>query len=229
METSVCCLGNPQVKRNLCSAICAAMPARFRLNGMEVPAIILAAGASRRLGQPKQLVRMAGETLLARTIRLAREAGARPLIAVLGANHEHIASTVDLSQVHSFINHDWEQGIATSIHAGIEAVRIIAPAAKAVLLLVCDQPRLSAEHLRRLIEASKESVESAIVASQYAGIAGIPAIFPSSQFANLLALRGDSGARHILRNPRCTMTMVPFEGGDVDIDTPGDLTENEFA
>jgi molybdenum cofactor cytidylyltransferase len=193
---------------------------------MPLPAIILAAGASRRLGQPKQLVRIAGETLLARTIRIVHESGAEPLIVVLGAHHESIASTVDLSQVQSVINPSWEQGIATSIHAGIEALAERDQDPEAVLLLVCDQAKLTADHLRALIAAHEQSSEPGIVTSLYAGIAGIPAIFPANQFSNLLKLRGDSGARSILRDPECPIITLPFAGGEVDIDTPEDLAEN---
>ncbi|WP_263354266.1 nucleotidyltransferase family protein [Acidicapsa acidisoli] len=193
---------------------------------MPVPAIILAAGASRRLGQPKQLVRVAGETLLARTIRVVCESGTQPVIVVLGAHRESIVSEVDLSGVQVVTNHNWEQGIASSIHEGMRTVEQSSAKAAAVLLLVCDQPKLSVEHLRRLIEVYQEADEPAIVASRYAGIAGIPAIFPMNQFEKLLRLRGDAGARYILREPDCAMVTIDFEGGEVDIDTPEDLVEN---
>jgi molybdenum cofactor cytidylyltransferase len=193
---------------------------------MPLPAIILAAGASRRLGRPKQLVPVAGETLLARTIRIVRESGAEPVIVVLGAHHESIASSVDLSRVQSVTNPNWEQGIATSIHAGIQALLNRDRDAEALLLLVCDQPKLKADHLRALMAAYQQESQPTIAASRYAGIAGIPAIFPANQFANLLKLQGDSGARSILRHPECPIVTLPFEGGEVDIDTPEDLAEN---
>jgi molybdenum cofactor cytidylyltransferase len=145
---------------------------------------------------------------------------------VLGAHQESILSEVDLSGVQVAVNHDWGQGIASSIHEGVRAVEQFTAKAAAVLLLVCDQPELSVEHLRSLIEAYRQADERAIVASRYAGIAGIPAIFPVSQFGRLLGLRGDAGARHILRRPDCAMVTIDFEGGEVDIDTPEDLAEN---
>jgi CTP:molybdopterin cytidylyltransferase MocA len=197
---------------------------------MPLPAIILAAGGSRRLGQPKQLVSIAGEALLARAIRIVRESGAEPLIVVLGAHCDFIASSVDLSDVQSVTNPNWGQGIATSIHAGIQALLDGDRGAEAVLLLVCDQPKLTAQHLRALIAAHQREGQAkgqaTIVASEYAGIAGIPAIFPANQFANLLKLRGDSGARYLLRQPDCPIITLPFEGGEVDIDTPEDLAGN---
>jgi molybdenum cofactor cytidylyltransferase len=204
----------------------AALPGQSKLNAMPMPAIVLAAGASRRLGQPKQLVCIAGETLLALTTRIVREAGAGPVLTVLGANRETIAASVDLSQVHCVVNRDWEQGISTSIRAGVSALQQIDPDAQAVLLLVCDQPRLTAEHVRGLIEAYEDAGAPSIAASEYAGSPGIPAIFPANQFAGLLKLEGDAGAKALLRNPTCPMVTRHFEYGEVDIDTPSDLAAN---
>jgi molybdenum cofactor cytidylyltransferase len=190
---------------------------------MTVPAIILAAGVSRRLGQPKQLVRIAGETLLARTIRVVRDSGAHPILIVLGAHRDAIQAAVDLSEARVVVNPTWEQGIATSIHVGIGAAQELVPDATAMLLLVCDQPKLTAEHLRALIAIHERAAEPTIVASAYAGIAGIPAIFPASQFSRLFSLQGDAGARYLLRNPDCALIAVPFIGGEIDLDTPSDL------
>jgi molybdenum cofactor cytidylyltransferase len=191
---------------------------------MPVPAIILAAGASRRLGYPKQLARIAGESLLDRTIRIVRASASEPILVVLGAHHDIIAAAVDLSQVHPVMNANWEHGISTSIQAGIRALLELRPATNAALFLVCDQPRLTAEHLRTLVEAYEQAREPAIVASQYAGTAGIPAIFPASQFGSLRALRGDAGARKLLRDQVCPVISVQFDGGEMDIDAPSDLS-----
>ena len=190
---------------------------------MPVPAIILAAGASRRLGQPKQLVRIGDETLLGRTVRLVMEAGAGPVFVVLGAHRESIVGEVDLTRVHTVFNPDWEQGIASSIRAGILTLQQELPDAAAALLLVCDQQRLTADYLRELTAVFDTGVEPAIVASEYVGIAGIPAIFPVSEFETLLGLRGDEGARRLMRNPRCSLVTVSFDGGEVDVDTLADL------
>ncbi|HEX4322294.1 MAG TPA: nucleotidyltransferase family protein [Acidobacteriaceae bacterium] len=194
---------------------------------MPVPAIILAAGASRRLGQPKQLVRVGGETLLSRTMRVARESGLDPIFVVLGAHHEQILSAVDMSSVQVIVNHDWEQGIASSIRAGLEGILLVDPNAMSLMLLVCDQPKLSAVHLRKLIDTNEQVYERktgpAIVASRYAGVAGIPAIFPVSQFPGLLALQGDSGAKSLLRDSASHVVEIEFDGGEIDVDLPSDI------
>jgi molybdenum cofactor cytidylyltransferase len=145
---------------------------------------------------------------------------------VLGANCETIASTADLQNVQVVVNPNWEQGIATSIHAGLNA---LAKDVSSAMLLVCDQPLLTAQHLRALQTTQSNSSEGAIISSAYAGIHGIPAIFPASQFSRLLALSGDQGARLILRNSDATVISIPFEGGEIDIDTPSDLTDSRWA
>jgi molybdenum cofactor cytidylyltransferase len=197
---------------------------------VSIAAIVLAGGASRRLGQPKQLLLHGGETLLLRAIRLATESGAAPVIAVLGANSELIHAAVDLGISLQVINHRWEEGISTSIHAGLDALDEAAldePAllSAGALILVCDQPRLSANHLRALMETFAAQAEPSIAASAYAGVLGIPAVFPRLAFPQLRALRGDKGARALLAEPLCPLIAVPFAGGEVDIDQPGDLAE----
>jgi molybdenum cofactor cytidylyltransferase len=93
----------------------------------------------------------------------------------------------------------------------------------AVLLMICDQTAMTAEHLREMLAAFKRDPDKA-VASVYAGKRGIPAIFPREAFADLLALRGDQGARGLLAVAARTVIEVPLAGGEVDIDRPEDLS-----
>lgn len=139
---------------------------------MPVAAIILAAGASRRLGQPKQLLVYEGETLLERASRLASEAGASPVITVLGAYFIEICAAIPQGDSICVLNDKWEQGIASSIHAGLHALDAIAPKSPGVLLMTCDQPRLTAAHLRALLKAFKKQGGHGIAASTYAGTLG---------------------------------------------------------
>jgi molybdenum cofactor cytidylyltransferase len=190
---------------------------------MSAAAIILAAGASRRLGRPKQLLEYCGETLLERAIRLAHESGASPVLAVLGAHFEVIRASISLDETVLVQNQLWEQGIANSIHAGLRALDASAPHSSGALLMSCDQPRLTSKHLRLLLDAFDAQGASTIAASAYAGILGVPAVFPRSLFTELLALRGDKGARVLLAHPTCGVVTVEFTGGEVDIDLPADL------
>jgi CTP:molybdopterin cytidylyltransferase MocA len=192
---------------------------------MTLPAIILAAGASRRLGQPKQLVGFGGEPLLARALRLAKESGASPVLAVLGANFAPICATIPFEEAIPVFNDKWEQGIASSIQVGLNEAEVRAPEAKGALIMTCDQPRLSASHLRALLDKFGEQLLASIVASAYAGANGIPAVFPRRVYSNLHALRGDKGAHAMLVKPPCSLVSLPFKGGEIDIDMPSDLAQ----
>ena len=190
---------------------------------MSVDALILAAGGSRRLGRPKQLLEFQGEFLLERAIRLATEAGAVRVFAVMGAHFEIIRASVHFSGAIPVINDRWQQGIATSIVAGLHAVDSLGPKPSGVLVMSCDQPRLTADHLRTLIDEFNAQAEPAIVASAYAGVHGVPAIFPRAVFPHLMNLSGDKGARALLAKPPCALIAHEFPGGEIDIDLPADL------
>lgn len=195
-----------------------------RANPM-LPAIVLAAGASIRLGVPKQLIRLPQlphETLLERSARVAVEAGAHPVYVVIGAGGDQIVRTFHLENCRLLQNPEWPEGMASSMRLGIATVIGELPDAKGALLLVCDQPALSVEHLRLLIKAHRANLGFAI-ASRYCGRAGVPAIVPRSAFAALLTLKGNQGARTIFSQPDLQTVQIDFPGGEWDIDTVEDL------
>jgi len=197
----------------------------FTLTPMSVAAIILAAGGSRRLGQPKQLLAYKGETLLNRAIRIALESGAAPVIVVLGAQFQAICASIQPGTAITVHNDRWRQGMGRSIETGMRAMAVCAPDAQGILLSGCDQPRLTASHLRSLMSEFASHGSPAIIASLYAGIHGVPAVFPRETFVELRALRGDKGARSVIERSTVQVTAVEFEGGEVDIDAPEDLTQ----
>jgi molybdenum cofactor cytidylyltransferase len=190
---------------------------------MSVAAIILAAGASKRLGEPKQLLKYHGERLLARADRIATESGASPVFIVLGANVEIVCASVQFRDANLVINDQWHLGMATSIRAGLCAMDVAVPRSLGVLLMSCDQPLLTANHLRTLIRTFKAQTGPGIVCSSYGGVNGIPAIFPRHVYPQLEALEGDQGARALLLSPPCPLIAEEFPGGEIDIDFPEDL------
>ena len=175
-----------------------------------IAAVILAAGLSRRLGRPKQSIVLAGETLVERSVRIAQEAGLSPVLAVL-VDSEQVESIKALGAVALLNRNTWE-GLATSIHVGVEWARGINAAG--VVLMTCDQPAVQPDHLRALI-----AEPSVAVGSAYAGKIGVPAYFPAASFAALLQLQGDTGARDLLRYARSIHT----EDLAFDIDTEEDV------
>jgi len=191
-------------------------------------AIVLAAGASTRLGQAKQLIRIDGESLLHRTARLALDAGCSPVFVVLGFDSAHMLPHLGELAVEIVVNENWREGMGSSLGHGIEAVRKSRPLPDAALVLVCDQPRLSSEHLRDLLAfytPSQGGHETGITASIYAHRAGVPAIFPARLFSTLI--QGDRGARDLLRAHRAIVQGIPWPAGELDLDRPEDLTTIE--
>jgi molybdenum cofactor cytidylyltransferase len=185
-------------------------------------AILLAAGASTRLGEPKQLVISDGETLLHRTARLAAEAACAPVIVVLGFAEASMRPALEGLDVTPVVNEDWAEGMGSSLRCGMEAMLQAHSSANAVLLLVCDQAKLTGEHLRCLLDLHG-SGSAAITASRYGGRAGVPAVFSSQFFVNLLESHGDQGARELLRTHIGESSYVDFPAGVTDVDTPDDL------
>jgi molybdenum cofactor cytidylyltransferase len=192
---------------------------------MSVAAIIVAAGASSRLGQPKQLVIFDGEPLLQRAVQCAISAGAEPVFVVLGAHHQAIQNVIDFGSAIVLVNDNWEEGLASSIRAGVKAVDVGAAEPAGVLLMTCDQPRVTAKHLRKMIEQFDSQAETVLIASVYAGVRGTPAIFPRAMFAELFELQGDKGARGLLVKTSLPVVEIQLEGGELDIDKPEDLAE----
>lgn len=184
-----------------------------------IAAVVLAAGASERLGQPKQLIQLGGESLLRRTARLAVEVGCAPVWVVLGFAADHMRLELRGLPVQLLTNTGWKQGMASSLRAGISAAQV---QAEAVLLLVCDQVRLSKEHLQALLELHRSGT-TAITASEYGGRAGVPAIFRSRLFPELLQIQGDRGAREVIERHSAETQTIPWPEGAMDLDSPEQL------
>lgn len=183
--------------------------------------MILAAGSSSRLGSPKQLKVLNGETLLARTIKACSQSSAYKTFVVLGANEQMIAASVNLAHVTTLHNDQWQQGMGTSIRSAISTLEDTD--ADAAIFVSCDQPFIHAAILDELI--TKFESHHSIVASTYAGVVGIPALFPRNEFHALKTLAADEGARKILRDKSKQICTISFEAGKYDIDTENDWDE----
>lgn len=183
------------------------------MNPPRTAAIILAAGSGRRMGGPKALLWIEGDTLLRRAARTALEAGCAPVAAVVGA----WPPGLDGLDVQTVLNPGADEGMASSLRLGLAALPPDAPAA---LILAVDQPAVDAVLLRSLLALAARDPERP-AACAYAGTLGIPAVLPRRLFPELRALRGDHGAKAILL--REDAATLPFPGGAMDLDTPEDL------
>jgi CTP:molybdopterin cytidylyltransferase MocA len=180
---------------------------------------ILAAGASRRLGRPKQLVELNGEAMVRRQCRIAVEAAIGPVVVVLGCHHGRVAAVVSDLSVQVLVNDEWEEGLAASVRAATRAA--MAADAAALLLYHCDQYAITPADLIRLRQAWTSSPSTAHLSRDGEHV-GPPAILPARLFPSMLTLQGDTGPRAILRGDP-DVREVPMPSASKDIDQPADV------
>ncbi len=185
--------------------------------------IILAAGASKRLGTPKQQLPFQNKSLLQNVVHAARQCD-MPTVVVLGAFATQIREQLVSEKVHTVVNPNWPAGMGGSIHTGLQHLLRIAPHVSNALLLLCDQPFITTALLEEMF-ALKDSSGKPMVACTYGDSTGTPALFGKSFFPQLLALNGQEGAKKILLQHREQVATVDFPQGAVDIDTSGDYEQ----
>ena len=184
-------------------------------------AIVLAAGASTRFGSPKQLVRIGDRPLLSLVAGRAAEVVGHALIVVLGAGAAELTPLLKHSAGSVVINRDWREGLASSIRAGVGR---LPSSCAGVMLVLADQACVTAEDLRRLAGAWRRQ-PLGVAAAAYGATLGAPAIFPQHLFGELSELKGDSGARLLLRRHADHLVKVPMTSAAFDLDTPDDLLD----
>ena len=193
-----------------------------RTTSADVGAVILAAGASARMGRPKQALEFRGQTLLRRAVLAALEAGCRPVIVVTGAHSAASREQLRGLGVREAENDRWESGMGSSVAAGIRALVEADAEVAAAVLMVCDQPFVSASVLAELVAAHR-STGKPIVASRYGGGCGVPALFGRGLFEELAELGASGGAKAVIHRHSSEAHLVDFALGEVDVDTPEDL------
>lgn len=194
--------------------------------GSNIGVIVLAAGASTRMGTPKQLLLYQGRSLLRHTVEIAISSSCQPIIVVLGAQIERISPQLDALPVQVVENPIWSTGMGSSIQVGMEAILKINPDLEAVIILLCDQPLISLQLIIRLIASYRKTAKT-IVACEYDMTVGVPALFSYALFPQLRRLTGQSGAKQVIRQHHNEIVRLPFPGGKVDVDTPSDYERLE--
>ena len=182
-------------------------------------AVVLAAGESRRFGDTKQLASVDGEALVARAARRAAEACGDRCILVAGHDARRVVAAAANHCSFLLVNDRYREGMGTSVAL---AARALAQVADALLIVLADQPLVSAEHLGSLVDTWSGDADE-IVASRFDGVAGPPLLLPNGTFEELRSMSGDQGAKRLLDDDRFRLTTIDFDAAAVDVDTPEDL------
>ena len=188
-----------------------------------VAIVILAAGAARRFGSPKQLTVFSGRPLLQVVVENCVGTGV-PVYLVLGAHYQRVVDELDLSEVQVLFNSHWQEGMAASIRHGVSE---LAETFDALLYVAGDQPLVSSVELNAIIQLAAENPGSMCCAS-YGETIGIPAVFPKRYYGQLLALQGDNGAKKILLEGSDRLLTQSMPGAELDIDLPEDVGKNNL-
>jgi molybdenum cofactor cytidylyltransferase len=190
---------------------------------MKTGIILLAAGSSSRLGRAKQLIGFQGKTLIQKAIDEANKSRADCLVVVLGANAELIQTGFDYSSNPFIVNPDWQQGMSSSMQAGLRFL-MEKEVIDHVVLMLCDQPFVDASLLDELI-TTKETSGKGIVAAAYSSTLGVPALFDRRYFEELLQLTGSEGAKKVIFKHQAEVRALDFPLGAVDLDTEEDVNQ----
>lgn len=175
------------------------------------------------MGKPKQLLRYQERTFLHHALEVALASMCRPIVVVLGAHAEQVRPEIEHLGVQVLENQQWSEGISTSIRVGIQALNATCQIEAAVVTL-CDQPFVSAQIINQLVVAYKRTSQP-IVACEYGGTLGVPALFSRSLFAELIGLKGDRGAKQMIKEYAQQVLSISFPEGAIDIDTPRDYEQ----
>jgi molybdenum cofactor cytidylyltransferase len=184
--------------------------------------IILAAGASTRLGRPKQLLKFHGSTLLRRAAETALATRCRPVFVVLGSNAGELRREISSLPVSVLINPDWHNGIGGSIREGIRAISELIPRPDAAALLLCDQPLVTASSIDELA-ARRAATGKLICAAKYSATLGTPAVFAAGLFDELLNLGDAEGGKSVIARHAAETEAMEIAEAAMDVDTEADF------
>lgn len=185
----------------------------------KIGGILLAAGGSRRLGRPKQLIEFQGKTLIRGATEALLDAGCSPIVVVVGHDAETLKQELSDLDVEIVENPEWEKGMSTSIRVGVSHIRD--SEVEGVLVALCDQPLVDGDKLRKFVH--EFSNNECIVTAEYNGIRGVPALFPRERFDDLANLEGDKGARDLIA--RFPSVGIALPEAALDIDTLADVEQ----
>ena len=186
--------------------------------------VLLAAGASERMGTPKQLLKINGISLIRHAVENALDCGCGPVVVVLGANAHLIAPELDGLPIQIVTNQEWNSGMTSSIRCGLSALLAAHRDTESVILFLADQPNVTGTSLRKLTTAHAQC-NSQLVAASYSGQIGTPALFSRAYFDRLLQVQEQGGAKTILKQNASRVLSIEFPEAVFDLDTPQDFAD----
>ncbi len=184
--------------------------------------LILAAGASSRLGKPKQLLKFNDKSFIQKITEEAITAGLQNIYVITGYEHEAVAKELTDLPVNVFYNDEWEEGMGSSLRNGLKHALAANVDIQAILILLCDQPFVDAGLIKKIVSAYSPDRQM-IIASGYAGTFGVPVLVDQYYFPMLAELKGDEGGKKIFAQYLQNIVEIPFPKGSVDIDELSDL------
>lgn len=184
--------------------------------------VILAAGKASRMGEPKALLTYHGNSFLLNTYNLAQSVYPKGIITVLGHYFDEMSAHCNDHKIPFILNEAYENGMSSSIQCGITYLISHFPGLNMILILLADQPKINEEHISALLHKIRP-LKSLMVCTAYSATYGVPAVFRKEYFHELLALKGEKGAKDLIEKQFLNNeNTVPFEDGNMDIDTPED-------
>ncbi|TDB61848.1 nucleotidyltransferase family protein [Arundinibacter roseus] len=187
---------------------------------MALGIVILAAGESSRMGKPKQILPLeSGKSLLQHTVETALATSLRPVVVVVGANKAEVVPELKNLPITIVDNAFWKEGMSTSVRIGLAGLYMTESNLSGALILVCDQPYITAGLLTQMVAVWEETGKKA-VACRYKEQWGVPVLVGRELLPELLALSGDQGAKPVLKKYLDDVAFVNFDEGIIDLDTP---------
>jgi molybdenum cofactor cytidylyltransferase len=184
-----------------------------------IPILLLAAGGSSRMGQPKQLLPWGNTTLIEHQIHTLNKTG-NPVNVILGSDSNLIIPIIENYKINTFINSNWESGMGSSISLGIGQITVKYPKSEGVLITLLDQPMIQTSYFETMLNAFQPGTQQILVSRSDSGWIGVPALFDKCYFKELSDLKNEEGAKKIIH--RYIEKIAILEGGEIleDIDTP---------
>jgi len=185
----------------------------------EIPILLLAAGGSSRMGQPKQLLPWGSQTLIEHQIQTLQATG-NPVNVVLGSNSNLVIPVIEKYPANIILNTNWESGMGSSISLGIDQIIQKFPDAKGVLITLLDQPLITTSYIKKMLVTYQPNSQQILVSHSASGWTGVPVLFDKCYFKELSELRNEEGAKKIVR--RHEENVILLDGGELleDMDTP---------